>query len=78
MYSTATGLISRIVITGCCDCYSSCSPRVAALSFSLKQQHRMSDTGVALVTGTDAPSIPGLVSGFSLHDDLAALEQRQP
>jgi len=36
------------------------------------------DTGVALVTGTDAPSIPGLVSGFSLHDDLAALEQRQP
>ena len=26
-------------------------------------------------TGTDAPTIPGLVPGFSLHDDLHALEQ---
>ena len=35
----------------------------------------MSDAGVALVAGTDAPTIPGLVPGWSLHDDLAALEQ---
>jgi hypothetical protein len=34
----------------------------------------MSDAGVPLISGTDAPSIPGLVPGFSLHDDLQALE----
>lgn len=33
----------------------------------------MSDAGVPLMAGTDAPSIPGLVPGFSLHDDLRAL-----
>ena len=34
----------------------------------------LSDAGVPLVTGTDTPVIPGLVPGFSLHDDLRALE----
>ena len=35
----------------------------------------MADAGIPLVTGTDAPVIPGLVPGFSLHQDLHALEQ---
>ncbi|WP_341632746.1 amidohydrolase family protein [Sphingomonas agri] len=35
----------------------------------------MSDAGVPLIAGTDAPSIPGLVAGFSLHDDLKALTE---
>ncbi len=35
----------------------------------------MSDAGVPLITGTDAPPIPGLVPGFSLHDDLKALTE---
>jgi hypothetical protein len=34
----------------------------------------LSDAAVPLVAGTDAPSIPGLVPGFSLHDDLRSLE----
>jgi imidazolonepropionase-like amidohydrolase len=33
----------------------------------------MSDAGVPLIAGTDAPAIPGLAPGFSLHDDLADL-----
>jgi hypothetical protein len=33
----------------------------------------MSDAGIPLIAGTDAPSIPGLVPGFSLQDDLDAL-----
>lgn len=33
----------------------------------------MSDAGVPLVAGTDAPAIPGLMPGFSLHDDLDLL-----
>ncbi|SDC80117.1 Imidazolonepropionase [Massilia sp. PDC64] len=33
----------------------------------------MADADVPLVAGTDAPSIPGLVSGMALHDDLQAL-----
>ncbi|QBB71750.1 amidohydrolase [Pseudolysobacter antarcticus] len=47
----------------------------AKLNFLKRFTKDMSDAGVALVAGTDAPSIPGLVPGFSLHDDLAALEQ---
>jgi imidazolonepropionase-like amidohydrolase len=35
----------------------------------------MSDAGVPLVAGTDAPTIPGLFPGASLHDDLDALVQ---
>jgi len=33
----------------------------------------MSDAGVPLITGTDAPAIPGIVAGVSLHDDLDLL-----
>lgn len=33
----------------------------------------MSDAGVPLITGTDAPSIPGMAPGFSLHDDMDRL-----
>ena len=35
----------------------------------------LSDAGVPLIVGTDAPGIPGLVPGYSLHADLRALEQ---
>jgi imidazolonepropionase-like amidohydrolase len=35
----------------------------------------MADAGVHLITGTDAPTIPGVIPGFSLHRDLHVLEQ---
>ena len=35
----------------------------------------LADAGIPLVAGTDAPAIPGLVSGFALHDDLQALSR---
>jgi hypothetical protein len=35
----------------------------------------MADAGVPLITGGDAPAVPGLVPGFSMHDNLRALEQ---
>ena len=35
----------------------------------------MADAGVPLMSGSDAPSIPGLVPGFSVHRNLAMLEQ---
>lgn len=38
-------------------------------------EKKMADAGVKLITGTDTPTIPGLVPGFSLHDDLDALER---
>lgn len=34
----------------------------------------LADAGIPLISGTDAPTIPGLASGFALHRDLAALE----
>jgi imidazolonepropionase-like amidohydrolase len=34
----------------------------------------MADAGVRLVTGTDAPAVPGMLPGFSLHDDMDELE----
>jgi hypothetical protein len=43
------------------------------LEFLKRFTKDLSDAGVALITGTDAPAIPGLVPGFSLHDDLDAL-----
>jgi Amidohydrolase family len=43
------------------------------LEFLRRFTKAMSDAGVPLITGTDAPPIPGLVPGFSLHDDLRAL-----
>jgi hypothetical protein len=45
------------------------------LHFLARFTKAMSDAGVPLVTGTDAPTIPGLVPGFSLHQNLHALEQ---
>jgi imidazolonepropionase-like amidohydrolase len=46
----------------------------ARLAFLKRFTKAMSDAGVPLIAGTDAPTIPGLVPGFSLHDDLDALE----
>jgi imidazolonepropionase-like amidohydrolase len=34
----------------------------------------MADADVELVAGTDAPAVPGMLPGVSLHDDLDALE----
>jgi hypothetical protein len=45
--------------------------RVAFLKVFTKS---LSDAGVPLITGTDTPTIAGLVPGFSLHQDLHALE----
>ncbi|MEO6687768.1 MAG: amidohydrolase family protein [Dokdonella sp.] len=44
------------------------------LAFLKRFTKAMSDAGVPLITGTDAPTIPGLAPGTSLHDDLHALE----
>ena len=46
----------------------------ARLTFLKRFTRELADAGIPLVTGTDAPAIPGLVPGFSLHDDLRALE----
>jgi hypothetical protein len=35
----------------------------------------LADAGVPILSGTDTPSLPGLVPGFSLHLNLHALEQ---
>ena len=48
------------------------TPRLAFLKVFCKA---LADTGVPLLTGTDTPSIPGLVPGYSLHQDLRALEE---
>ena len=48
------------------------SARLAFLKVFCKA---LADAGVPLLTGTDTPSIPGLVPGFSLHQDLHALEE---
>ena len=46
-----------------------CAPLSSAAS-----SRRLPSADVPLIVGTDAPTIPGLVSGFALHRDLAALE----
>lgn len=46
----------------------------ANLAFLKRFTLDMADAGVLLITGTDAPSIPGLVPGYSLHDDMDTLE----
>jgi len=46
----------------------------AKLAFLHKLLKAMADGGVPLVTGTDAPAVPGMLPGFSLHDDFALLE----
>ena len=47
----------------------------ARAEFLKKFIRALNEAGVPLVAGTDAPGIPGLVPGFSLHQDLKALEQ---
>jgi hypothetical protein len=44
------------------------------LEFLKRFTRALSDAGAPLITGTDSPSIPGLAPGWSLHDDLDALE----
>ncbi|HEX5123636.1 MAG TPA: amidohydrolase family protein [Rhodanobacteraceae bacterium] len=46
----------------------------AKLAFLGRMVKAMADGGVELVAGTDAPAVPGMLPGFSLHDDLDALE----
>ena len=48
----------------------SLSPRAVFLARLAKA---LEDAGIPLVTGTDAPTIPGVVPGFSLHDELDRL-----
>jgi Amidohydrolase family len=45
------------------------------LQFLTEFTKAMADAGVQLIAGTDAPPIPGLVPGYSLHDDLSSLEK---
>jgi hypothetical protein len=45
--------------------------RVRFLKIFIKD---MADAGIPLIAGTDTPSIPGLVPGYSLRQDLHALE----
>jgi hypothetical protein len=46
----------------------------ANLEFLKRFTKNMADAGVLLITGTDAPGIPGLMPGYSLHDDMDTLE----
>lgn len=46
----------------------------AKLAFLKKMVKAMADGGVELVAGTDAPAVPGMLPGFSLHEDLDDLE----
>jgi hypothetical protein len=46
----------------------------ARLAFLKSFTKAMADAGIPLITGTDSPSTPGLVPGFSLRQDLKALE----
>lgn len=44
------------------------------LAFLRRFVKAMADAGIELVTGTDAPAVPGMLPGVSLHDDLDELE----
>lgn len=44
------------------------------LAFLRKLIKAMADANVELVTGTDAPTVPGIVPGFAVHDSLDELE----
>jgi imidazolonepropionase-like amidohydrolase len=44
------------------------------LAFLRQLVKAMADADVELVTGSDAPTIPGMAPGFSLHDNLNELE----
>jgi hypothetical protein len=43
------------------------------VAFEARFVKAMSDAGVPLITGGDAPSIPGQVPGFALHDEIDAM-----
>jgi hypothetical protein len=45
------------------------------LAFLKAFTRALADAGVPILSGTDTPSLPGLVPGFSLHLNLHALEQ---
>lgn len=54
----------------------------ARLAFLGRFTKALADGGVPLIVGTDAPGIPGIAPGFSVHDDLdrlvaAGLTRRQ-
>ncbi len=42
-------------------------------AFEARLAKRLSDHGIELLAGTDAPTIPGIFPGYSLHDDLDRL-----
>lgn len=44
------------------------------LDFLKRFTKAMSDAGVPLILGTDAPTIPGLAPGYSVHEGMRALE----
>lgn len=46
----------------------------ANLDFLRRFTKDMADAGIPLITGTDAPGIPGLFPGFAVHDDMDVLE----
>ena len=46
----------------------------AKYQFLRRLVRAFSEAGVALVTGTDAPAVPTLLPGYSLHDNLAELQ----
>lgn len=46
-------------------------PKLAFIRMLVKA---MADAGVELVAGTDAPTVPGMLPGFSLHDSLGDLK----
>jgi hypothetical protein len=43
------------------------------VAFEARFVKAMADAGVPLITGGDAPSIPGLVPGFALHGEIDAM-----
>jgi hypothetical protein len=47
----------------------------AKLDFLRLMVKAMADSDVELIAGTDAPGVPGMLPGFSLHEDLAELER---
>lgn len=46
----------------------------ARAAFLARFVDALADAGIPLISGTDAPTIPGLASGFALHRNLTALE----
>jgi hypothetical protein len=47
----------------------------ARLAFLKVFTKALADAGIPILSGTDTPSLPGLLPGFSLHQNLQALEQ---